>query len=127
MYLLKNIDNNFTFDKILQSGYQISEKNNQISKVQFVNGKRKRIDTEYEDCIIKINLGGIDAEDLQDYIDNLTDGNFQYYSFKYQEYKNAQFLVDVPELIIEKVYDTDNFYLGDLEVILEKSDDYVAS
>ena len=125
MYLLKKINSNddFIFEKILRSGYEIDEQPNTISKVQFVNGNRKRIDTNYEDCIIKINLGGIDATDIQEYLDNLTDGEYQYYSLAHHEYRNANFLVTKPSLTLESAFNTNNLYLEDISITLEKSSD----
>lgn len=125
MYLLKKVNENddFEFTKILKGGYEIDEQPNTISKVQFVNGNRKRVSTNYEDCIIKVNLGGIDATDLEDYWNNLTDGEYQYWSFAYGEYRNANFLVTKPSLVGNSVYDTDDFYLEDLNITLEKSSD----
>lgn len=125
MYLLKKVNTNSTFEfsKILKGGYEIDEQPNTISKVQFVNGNRKRVSTNYEDCIIKVNLGGLDATDLQDYLDNLEDGEYQYWSFAYGEYRNANFLVTKPSLVGNSVYDTDDFYLEDLNITLEKSSD----
>ena len=125
MYLLKKINDNdeFTFEKILKGGYEIDEQPNTISKVQFVNGNRKRVYTDYEDCIIKIKLGGLDASDIQDYLDNLEDGEYQYFSFKYNEYRNANFLVTKPSLTGDSVFNTNNFYLEDISITLEKSSD----
>ncbi len=121
MYLLKK--ENFTFDKILKSGYEIDEQPNTISKVQFVNGNRKRVYTNYEDCVIKINLGGIDASDFNDYLTNLVDGTYQYWSFKHNEYRTANFLVNIPSIVGNSVYNTTNFYLDDISITLEKSSD----
>lgn len=125
MYLLKKINNNntFTFTKILKSGYEIKEQPNTISKVQFVNGNRKRVYTPYEDCIIKINLGGLDASDIQDYLANLIDGEYQYYSIEHNEYRNANFLITKPNLEISSIFDTNNMYLEDISITLEKSSD----
>lgn len=125
MYLLKKINANddFTFSKILKNGYEIEEQPNTISKVQFVNGNRKRIYTNYEDCIIKINLGGIDATDLQDYLSNLIDGEYQYWSFEHNQYRNANFLVTKPSITASNVYSTTNFDLEDISITLEKSSD----
>ena len=125
MYLLKKINgnSNFTFEKILVSGYEIDEQPNTISKVQFVNGNRKRVYTPYEDCIIKVNLGGIDATDFQNYLSNLTDGTYQYWSFKHNAYRTANFLVEIPSIVANNVYATTNFNLDDISITLEKSSD----
>lgn len=125
MYLLKKINgnSNFTFGKILVSGYEIDEQPNTISKVQFVNGNRKRVYTPYEDCIIKVNLGGIDATDFQNYLSNLTDGTYQYWSFKHNAYRTANFLVEIPSIVASNVYATTNFNLDDISITLEKSSD----
>lgn len=121
MYLIKK--GNFEFSKILESGYSIVEGNNEISKTQFANGKRKKILTSYEDCVITLNLGGIDDTDLIDYLDKLTDGTFTYFSIKDMQYKTANFLVEKPELVINKMISLNNYELDDLTVILEKSSD----
>lgn len=125
MYLLKKINSNddFEFTKILESGYDIYEQPNVISKVQFVNGKRKKIITDYEDVRIRIDLGGLDNTDLQDYLDNLEDGEYQYYSFEYNEYRNANFIITKPNLVVGKAFNTNNYYLEDFTVLLEKSSD----
>lgn len=121
MYLIKK--GNFEFSKILESGYNIIEGNNEISKTQFANGKRKKILTNYEDCVITLNLGGLDDTDLSDYLDNLTDGTFTYFSLKDMQYKTANFLVEKPELVVNKMISLNNYELDDLTVILEKSSD----
>jgi len=121
MYLIKK--GNFEFSKILESGYDIIEGNNEISKTQFANGKRKKILTNYEDCVITLNLGGLDDTDLSDYLDKLTDGTFTYFSLKDMTYKTANFLVDKPELVVNKMISLNNYELDDLTVILEKSSD----
>lgn len=123
MYLLKKVNQNDTFEftKILESGYDIDEQPNTISKVQFVNGNRKRIYTNYTDVVIKVNLGGIDADDLSNYLSNLEDGQYQYWSFKDSQYKNANFLVTKPSIVANKIYDTNNFFIDDFSITLEKS------
>lgn len=121
MYLIKK--GNFEFSKILESGYTIVEGNNEINKTQFANGKRKKILTNYEDCVITLNLGGLDDSDLTDYLDNLTDGTYTYLSLKDMQYKTANFIIDKPELIVNKMLSTSSFEIDDLTVILEKSSD----
>ena len=121
MYLIKK--GNFEFSKILENGYTIVEGNNEISKTQFANGKRKKILTNYEDCVITLNLGGLDDSDLTDYLDNLTDGTYTYFSLKDMQYKTANFIIDKPELIVNKMLSTSSFEIDDLTVILEKSSD----
>ena len=121
MYLIKKV--NFEFSKILENGYTIVEGNNEISKTQFANGKRKKILTNYEDCVITLNLGGLDDSDLTDYLDNLTDGPYTYLSLKDMQYKTANFIIDKPELIVNKMLSTSSFEIDDLTVILEKSSD----
>ena len=121
MYLIKK--GSFEFSKILESGYNIIEGYNEISKTQFANGKRKKILTNYQDCVITIDLGGLDNSDLSTYLTNLTDGAFTYYSFKDSQYKTANFLVEKPNLTVNKMYSTTNYEMDDLTVILEKSSD----
>lgn len=121
MYLIKK--GNFEFKKILESGYSIVEGHNEISKTQFANGRRKKIITDYEDCVITLNLGGLDNTDLSDYLTNLTDGAFTYYSFNDGTYKQANFIVDKPEIVVNKMLSTSNYEIDDLVIILEKSSD----
>lgn len=121
MYLIKK--GNFEFSKILESGYDISEGRNEISKTQFANGRRKKILTNYEDCVITLNLGGLDNSDLADYLDNLTDGAFTYFSFNDMQYKTANFLVEKPSLTVNKMISASNYEIDDLTVTLEKSSD----
>ena len=124
MYLLKKINSggtDFTFNKILENGYNIQEQPNTISKVQFVNGNRKRVYTNYEDVIIKVDIGGLNANDTQNYLSNFIDGEYQYWSFKYNTYKNANFIITMPTLVGNKVFDANNYYLEDFTITLEKS------
>jgi len=121
MYLLKK--DTFEFKKILESSYKIYENNNIISKKQMANGKRKKVSTSFEDVIITINLAGVDNSDIDNYINNLVDGAYQYYSLKYKTYKTANFIVTKPEITVEKAYSTSEYYLGDYQVVLEKSSD----
>lgn len=121
MYLIKKGD--FEFSKILESGYDIFEGRNEISKTQFANGRRKKILTNYEDCVITLNLGGLDNSDLADYLDNLTDGAFTYFSFNDMQYKTANFLVEKPSLTVNKMISASNYEIDDLTVTLEKSSD----
>ena len=121
MYLIKK--GNFEFNKILESGYNITQGNNEISKTQFANGKRKKIVTNYVDCVITLNLGGLDNTDLNTYLTNLTDGQFTYYSFINNQYETANFIVNKPSLTVNKMYSTSNYELEDLTVTLEKSSD----
>lgn len=125
MYLLKKDD--FTFDKILRSGYLIDEQPNLISKKQFVNGKRKKIVTDYTDCVININLGGLETSDIESYLEALQDGEFEYYSIEGQEYRSANFIVLKPALAINEAYSTLEQYYDDLTVVLEKSSDVEVS
>ena len=125
MYLLKKINDNddFTFSKILESGYSIEEQPNTISKIQFINGNRKRVYTTYEDCRIRVELGGLDETDTINYLSNLTDGEYEYWSIEHNEYRNANFIITKPTLVAGKVFSTNNYYLEDFVVLLEKSSD----
>lgn len=123
MYLIKK--GNFEFNKILESGYTIIEGKNEINVVQFANGKRKKILTNYVDCVIYINLGGLDNTDLTTYLSNLIDGTYQYYSFNDSQYKTANFIVSKPELTVNKALNINNYEIDDFTVKLEKSSDVV--
>lgn len=124
MILLKKKNNDgtyFEFKKILASGYRINEQPNEINKVQMVNGKRKKILTAYTDVVIEIDLGCFDGDTLAEYISNLTDGEYQYYSLNDKTYKNVNFIVTIPQQIISNC--ADSVYVEDFTAILEKSSD----
>ena len=112
----------FDFDKILRSGYEIDEQKKVIATKQMANGKRKKIYTSYIDCIIKINLGLLDNTTYQEYKTYLTDGEFQYWSYKYNQMKNANFIITTPSITTEYAYDND-MGINDIEITLEKSSD----
>lgn len=120
--LKKKIDDTyFNFEAILQSGYRINEQPNLIAKKQFVNGKRKKIVTSYSDVVISIDLGCFDGNTLAEYLENLIDGEYQYYSLKDKVVKNANFIVTLPELQIDN--SAGEVFVGDFTATLEKSSD----
>ena len=112
----------FDFDKILRSGYNIDEQENEIATKKMANGKRKKIYTSYVDCVIKINLGLLDNATYQEYKTYLVDGEFQYWSYKYNQMKNANFIITKPPITTEYAYD-DDIGIDDMEITLEKSSD----
>ena len=118
----KNDGTYFDFDKILRSGYEIDEQENEIAIKQMANGKRKKIITSYVDCIININIGLWDNKTYQEYKDYLTDGEFQYWSYKYNQMKNANFIITKPPISTEYAYDND-IGIDDMTIKLEKSSD----
>lgn len=111
----------FEFNTILQSGYRINEQQNLISKKQFVNGKRKKINTSYTDVIINLDLGCFDGDTLGECLANLTDGEYEYYSLKDKKIKNANFIVTLPELQVDN--SACEVFVGDFTAVLEKSSD----
>lgn len=123
MILLKKKENNtyFDFDKILVNGYKINEQPNLISKKQFVNGRRKKIITNYTDVVIEINLGCFDGNTLYTYLQKLQDGEYMYYSLKDKQYKSANFIVTLPEQTINN--SASEVIVGDFTAVLEKSGD----
>lgn len=114
----------FEFTKILQNGYKIDEKEDIIYKTKFVNGRRKKIITDYKDCIIELNIGCWDLETLQTYLQELTDGTYEYYSIIDGEYKKANFIVTVPPQIIENAIEN-GYIVSDISIVLEKSSELV--
>ena len=119
----KKIDGTyFDFDKILRSGYEINEQENEIATKKMANGKRKKIYTSYVDCVIKINLGLLDNTTYQEYKTYLTDGEFKYWSYKYNQMKNANFIITTPPITTEYAYEND-IGINDIEITLEKSSD----
>lgn len=123
MILLKKKVNNtyFDFEKILESGYKINEQPNLINKKQMANGKRKKVVTSYTDVIIEINLGCFDGNTLATYLEKLTDGEYQYYSLKDKTNKSANFIVTLPEQVVEN--SASDIIISDFIVLLEKSSD----
>lgn len=112
----------FDFDKILRNGYEIDEQENEIAKKQMANGKRKKIITTYVDCVIKINIGLWDNTTYQEYKEYLTDGEYQYWSYRDNAMKNANFIISLPSISTEYAYDND-IGINDIEITLEKSSD----
>ena len=123
MILLKKRENNtyFDFDKILVNGYKINEQPNLINKKQFVNGRRKKIITNYTDVVIEINLGCFDGNTLYTYLQKLQDGEYMYYSLKDKQYKSANFIVTLPEQTINN--SASEIIVEDFTAVLEKSGD----
>lgn len=122
--LRKKKDNNtyFDFDMILRDGYEIDEQQDVISTKKLANGKRKKIVSSYIDCVIKIKIGLWDNDTYQEYKEYLSDGEFQYWSYKYNTMKNANFIVTLPSISTEYAIDN-SIGIEDLEIILEKSSD----
>ena len=122
--LRKKKDNNtyFDFDMILRDGYEINEQQDVISTKKLANGKRKKIVSSYIDCVIKIKIGLWDNDTYQEYKEYLSDGEFQYWSYKYNTMKNANFIVTLPSISTEYAIDN-SIGIEDLEIILEKSSD----
>lgn len=117
MYLLKK--GFFEFNKILKSGYKIDEQEAVTEIKQFANGKRKKIKSGYEDCIITLSFGGLDGKLTKVYLENLVDGEYTYWSVKERKYKRANFLVTIPEQVINSALDEQ--YFDDFDVTLQKS------
>ena len=112
----------FDYDKILKNGYDIDEQENEIAKKQMANGKRKKIVTTYVDCVIKINIGLWNNDTYQEYKKYLTDGEFQYWSYRDNKMKNANFIITCPSITTEYAYDNE-VGIDDMSIILEKSSD----
>lgn len=113
----------FDFDKILRNGYEIDEQENVINKKQMANGKRKKIITSYVDCIININIGLWDNETYQEYKEYLTDGEFQYWSYRENKMKNANFIITNHSISTEYAYENNDIGIDDITIALEKSSD----
>lgn len=121
MYLLKK--GTFEFNKIKENGYEIDEQPNLIAKKQMANGNRKKVVTDYTDVVIKINLSGLKYADIDTYLSNLSDGEYEYYSLNDKEYKVANFITTIPSIKLKKAMSETEYYVDDLEVTLEKSSD----
>lgn len=126
MYLLKNVTKNYTFNNITE--YNIDEQPNLIAKKQFVNGKRKKIVTEYIDNAINFSLKGLGGSLAKTYLDNLVDGDvYEYWSIRNNTYKYAYFITTLPELPLTYCLSDDNTLIDEFTIILEKSDDFEVS
>ena len=119
----KNDGTYFDFDKILRNGYEIDEQENVIDKKQMANGKRKKIITSYVDCIININIGLWDNKTYQEYKEYLTDGEFQYWSYRENKMNNAHFIITNPSISTEYAYENNDVGIDDMTIKLEKSSD----
>lgn len=112
----------FDFDKILRSGYDIDEQEKVTATKQMASGKRKKVVTTYIDCTISINLGLWDNKTYQEYKDYLVDGEYQYWSFKYNQMKAANFIITRPSITMEYAFGED-IGINDMTIKLEKSSD----
>lgn len=122
--LRKKIDDNnyFEFKKILASGYNIKEDKDRIIQ-KFANGRRKSINSEYTDVIIKINLDTFDLDTTSEYLSYLTAGTYQYYSVKDSMYKETEFIVQgLPENIVKNSA-KENMLIDKYEITLLKAGD----
>ena len=117
MYLLKK--DSYEFNKILRSGYKIDEQEAVTEIVQYSNGKRKKIKSGFEDCIITLTFGGLDGNTTKEYIEKLVDGQYEYWSVKNKAYKTANFLVTMPGQSMISALDEQ--YFDDFEVTLQKA------
>lgn len=123
--LRKKIDNTntyFDFEKIVESGYQLKEDTDRITQ-KFVNGNRKQFVSNYTDVIITINLAPFDLETLVTYLEQLTNGEYQYFSYKDNTYKNAIFIIDeIPPIVTNRTVDNDCI-IDDFSIKLLKAGD----
>lgn len=108
----------FDFDKIIMSGYHIREDKDRITQ-KFINGNRKQFISDYTDVEITIDLGTFDLDTTMSYLENLTDGEYQYFSLETGTYKNCMMIVEEkPEQVIDNAYDINNVYIADFTVKL---------
>lgn len=119
---INNTNRYFDFEKIVESGYELKEDNDRITQ-KFVNGNRKQFVSSYTDVIITINLAPFDLETLISYLEQLTNGEYQYFSYKDNTYKNAIFIIDeIPPIITNRILDNDCI-IDDFSVKLLKAGD----
>lgn len=122
--LRKKRQNNtyFDFDKILIEGYHIKEDEDRILH-KYVSGNRKEILSDYVDCIIKVDLAPFDLATTTEYLSELTSGTYEYYSFRYHQYKEANFLIEeIPEITAESSIGN-NATISDFTITLLKAGD----
>lgn len=119
----KNSNNSYyDFDKILREGYRIKEDKDRIIQ-KFVNGNRKEILSNYDDCKISIDLGTLDLETTIEYLNKLESGTYKYYSIKDNQFKEANFLIEEkPEITIESSIGNDAT-INDFTVVLLRAGD----
>ena len=112
----------FEFDKILYNGYHIKEDRDRITQ-KFVNGNRKQIVSDYVDVQIIIDLAPFDLDTTYEYLQNLVNGEYMYYSLEDKQYKSVNMIIkEKPELTIESAVDN-QIYTGDFSVTLLKASD----
>lgn len=117
-----NDDSYYDFDKILREGYRIKEDKDRIIQ-KFVNGNRKEILSNYDDCKISIDLGTLDLETTIEYLNKLESGTYKYYSIKDNQFKEANFLIEEkPEITIESSIGN-NATINDFTVVLLRAGD----
>lgn len=119
----KNSNNSYyDFDKILREGYRIKEDKDRIIQ-KFVNGNRKEILSNYDDCKISIDLGTLDLETTIEYLNKLESGTYKYYSIKDNQFKESNFLIEEkPEITIESSIGNDAT-INDFTVVLLRAGD----
>lgn len=113
----------FEFDKILREGYSIFEDNDRTTQ-KFVNGNRKQIVSEYVDVKITIDLGTLDLETTANYLNELTNGEYQYYSIQDKTYKNIKMLIEnKPTIVVQGSFGNNSAFINDYSVTLLKAGD----
>ena len=75
------------------------------------------------DCVITINLGTLDLDTTNEYLQVLTEGTYQYYSFQDKKYKETDFIIqERPEISVDKFCDGDAV-INDFTITLLKAGD----
>lgn len=122
MALLKKINTNseYSFSYIQKKSYFCDPKR-KYTEVEYANGKIKRKYSDYENVIITLSLANLTTENIDDIIDNLVDGTYEY-DYKGAMYR-ANFLVDKKPLGINE--SSSKFRYQNLKLNLKKSSDYV--
>lgn len=116
-YLIRR--GSFKFSQILSEGYVVEEKPVVLSQTTKADGTIKTIYAQYKTLVISLKFGHLDGETIQEYLDELTDGEYEIWNPNTRQYESYNFVVDKGILtMISSLHGED---YSDLEVTLTKS------
>ncbi len=118
MYLLKK--GNFEFKNILTKGYTPELETPKILKEKVMgDGSVRVVYAQYTTSSISVKFGRLDGITLKEYLDNLTDGEYEYWDYNTRTYKSANFIVKKPKQSM--ISSTNNETYEEFTITLEKS------
>ena len=108
----------YNFGDVQRNAYNIDEQPKHLSTLQYTNNRRQRFITNNDDIIITITLSPRNSTNTREYIENLKNGVYRYFSIKYGTIKEESFIVTIPPYVLES-YINNEMVLEDFDVILE--------